>query len=319
MDRPSYEELQTQLDEAREVIRALRQGEVDAIISDRELALVRLRATEEALRKLTMELEDRVRERTTQLEGANRKLAEAMTELRATQVRVLESERVTALAALAAAVAHEVNSPLMGVLNAVGYVRRNEQRPELQQALRDADDGLRLISDITRNLLTIAHSGGKQRLQADVSAVIDRAANFLQADLESRGITLIRDVPRDLPPVLADDVRLQQLLSNLFTNARDALAASAVKTITVRAHTREGKMYVEVEDTGPGIPEDLQTKIFEPFYTTKAGHGTGLGLPVSRGIVEDLGGDLTVHSKPGAGARFVITLPLPGKRQSGDR
>jgi C4-dicarboxylate-specific signal transduction histidine kinase len=310
MDRVTYEELQRQLDEAREVIRALRQGEVDAIISERDLALVRLRATEEALRRLTQELEARVRDRTAQLQLANERLEVAMAELRATQVRVLESERVTALAALAGAVAHEVHSPLMGVWNAVGYVRKHETRPELAQALKDADEGLRMVSDITRDLLTFAHTPSHFRAEADVSRVIDRAVNFLQSDLESRGITVVREVQSQLPLLLGDEVRLQQVLSNLLVNARDALDESPEKKIVVRAGVVGEVMRIEVADTGPGVPQQMHDRIFEPFFTTKAGHGTGLGLPVSRGIVEDLGGRLTLEETPGRGATFRVQLPL---------
>lgn len=308
--RPSYTELQGQLEEAREVIRALRSGEVDAIISERDVALVRLRDTEEALRRLNLELEQRVRERTGQLEEANRRLQEAMSALQATHARLLELERTSALAALAAVVAHEVNSPLMGVLNAVAYVRRHEREPELFMALQDADAGLRHIGAIMRNLLTFAGPPTRFDVSADVAAVMQRALNLLQPDLQAHEVEVSSQIPADLPAVAGDETRLQQVFGNLLTNARDAVATAPARRVVVRAHAEDGAVLLEVEDTGPGIAAESREQIFEPFYTTKPGAGTGLGLPVARAIVEDLGGKLTLESPPGQGARFRVRLPL---------
>ncbi len=314
---PSYEQLQQQLAEAKEVIRALRQGEVDAIISERELALVRLRATEEALRKLTAELEDRVHDRTAQLEESNRRLMSALGELRAAQTRVLEAQRVTALATLAGAIAHEVSSPLMGVLNAVAFVRRHEQNPELVQALQDADEGLRSIVAISRNLLALGRPPERRGVRARVAEALDRALAMLAPDMEARGIQVKQDLPEDLPSVAVDEVRLQQVLTNLLTNARDAVEESAEKIIRIRAFREVGLAHIDVEDTGPGVPAEILPRLFQPFSTTKPGRGMGLGLNISRSLVEEHGGTLTLESpKP---ARFRITLPLARNVGSGAR
>lgn len=312
--KPSYEELQQRLAEAEEVIRVLRSGEIDAIIGERDIALVRLRATEEALRKLTTELEERVRERTVQLEETNTRLARAMDELRAAQVRLIESERLTTLATLAAAVAHEVNNPLMGVQNAVSYARRRAHEDEVREALADADEGLQRMADIVRNLLGFVRPAERRTVRAEVPVVVDRTLGFLGADLQARGVAVVVEMASSLPAAAIDPGRLQQVLTNLLTNARDAVAGSAEKRLLIRAEQADGRVRIEVQDSGPGVSAEIRERIFDPFFSTKPGQGTGLGLPVSRSLVEDCGGRLTLESGPGEGARFVVALPVFGEK-----
>ncbi len=135
----------------------------------------------------------------------------------------------------------------------------------------------------------------------------------MRAEFRAEGISVSTELPEALPPVWAKEGHLQQVFVNLFMNARDALKGSPVKHIVIKASTLDDHIAVSVRDTGPGIAPDLQGRIFDPFFTTKPpGQGTGLGLSVSRNIVNDLGGTLTCESQPGEGATFAVALPRSG-------
>jgi len=151
----------------------------------------------------------------------------------------------------------------------------------------------------------------------DINAALTQALFFIQRD-RRRGVTLEMDLAKDPPLVHVDGEQLQQVFLNLALNALQAMGSEGTLTIATRVEQERGAhtMVVTFSDTGPGIPEDQRELIFEPLYTTRT-DGTGLGLSTSRRIIERHGGNLTVVSRPGHGASFVIRLPVGMEPQKG--
>jgi histidine kinase len=156
----------------------------------------------------------------------------------------------------------------------------------------------------------------KERVQ--VNDVLRRAVDFFRQQLKLRGIEVVEELHRELPLVLAETNRLEQVFINLILNARDSIEErwegrnhlAPLKRITLGTSLDEGMITVQITDTGTGVPEGLQDKIFEPFFTTKKiGKGTGLGLSISYGIVRDYDGTIRVRNQEGEGATFIIQFP----------
>jgi histidine kinase len=156
----------------------------------------------------------------------------------------------------------------------------------------------------------------KERVQ--VNDVLRRAVDFFRQQLKLRGIEIVEELDRELPLVLAETNRLEQVFINLLLNARDSIEErwegrnhlGPSKRITLRTSLEEDVITVQITDTGTGVPEGIQDKIFEPFFTTKKiGKGTGLGLSISYGIVRDYDGTISVRSQEGEGATFIIQFP----------
>ena len=154
---------------------------------------------------------------------------------------------------------------------------------------------------------------GTDRATIDLNETLREVIDLVRSDVHRHGASIEIELADELPPVNADRVQLQQVLVNLVVNAAEAMASveQGTRSITVRTRRDAERFHVEVADTGPGIPTDQSQKVFEPFHTTKA-KGMGIGLAVSRTIIEDHGGQLGVGPNPdaGTGACFYFTLPV---------
>ena len=237
--------------------------------------------------------------------------ARDMTEERRVAEQLRQSEKLVALGELVAGVAHEVNNPLTGI-SAFAQLLQEEkltadQLEAAQMIKREADRAVSVI----RDLLTFARKTGPRSVPIDMNALIEQTMRLRTYGLRTAGIEMRQDLSPSLPRVRGDDRQLQQVLLNLVVNAEHAVANCPLRIVTLRTSASAGRVVVEVSDTGHGMSVEVQKRIFEPFFTTKPeGAGTGLGLSVSFGIVQTHGGMLTVHSAPGAGATFRLTLPL---------
>jgi two-component system NtrC family sensor kinase len=152
-----------------------------------------------------------------------------------------------------------------------------------------------------------------ERRHVMVDELIEKVLALTSADLRIESVKVDRDMAADLPPVWADGNQLQQVLVNLVTNAKQAMAELPEAERRLKVATRalgSDRVRISVEDTGPGIPADVLPKIFDPFVTTKGSAGTGLGLSISYGIIREHGGQITADSRPGHGATFTIDLPV---------
>jgi len=259
-----------------------------------------------------------------------------MTKRLETEQQLIQASKMATLGEMATGMAHELNQPLSVIKTASSFIRRKMERGEelardvLATMSREIDSHVDRASRIINHLREFGRKPEMKLGPVDAGEILHRALDIFSQQLKLREIQVVLDVEPDLPPVLADAGRLEQVFINMLINARDAIEEkwaatpkpAGPKRITLAAHSAGVRVAVEIVDTGNGIPPGVLNKIFEPFFTTKkVGKGTGLGLSISYGIIKDCGGDITACSEPGEGAHFVITLPVarPGAEGSGGR
>lgn len=226
------------------------------------------------------------------------------------QTKLTQTERLAAVGELAAGVAHEINNPINTVINCAQLIQDGDDAASNCQVI--IEEGKR-IADIVGDLLQFARDDRDSPQPTSVPEVVQRTLRLLGENWKRHGLRLQIDVPDDLPQVMARPQRLQQVLLNLLINAKDALLSVErdVRSVWLSAVAERGGVTTTVRDNGPGLPEQLGRRAFEPFVTTKrARGGTGLGLSISKSIVEGYGGTLEVESKPGQGAAFHAWLPV---------
>jgi len=242
-----------------------------------------------------------------------------MTHKRSMDERMFNTEKLAALGTLAAGVAHELNNPLTSIL---GFADLLLERfpPDCQeyQDLKIIEERGEHCRQIVENLLDYARAGTSLGEVANVNDDLETVLHLVSNTLLTRKIRLERNLDPDIPSVRGNSKELQQVFLNLINNAIHAMKDKG-GTLTVSSAIRGNRIMVKVADTGTGIPADIQSKIFDPFFTTKGhGEGTGLGLSVSLGLVQKLGGTITVSSSTGnpqtgepSGSVFTVVLPLP--------
>jgi C4-dicarboxylate-specific signal transduction histidine kinase len=235
--------------------------------------------------------------------------------------QLVHAARLAALGEMATGVAHEMNQPLaaiqMIVTSMLADLERDRFDPDrARQWLGTVNEQIGRISWIIGHIRSFSRNDGPEpTATAVVEETVEDTLGLLGAQLRSHGITIEHEIDAPLPPVRGDPRRLEQVLVNLLSNARDALDTVApgvprVVRVAVRHRPERDVVVLEVADTGPGMPPDVQERIFRPFFTTKdAGKGTGLGLSIVRTIVDECGGTIEVESSPGSGTVFRIELP----------
>ena len=231
------------------------------------------------------------------------------------QQQLIQSEKLSAIGELISGIAHELNNPLTGVM---GYSQLLQLRKDLDDR---AKDNLLKINNlalrcqkIVQNLLSFARKQKPERTFSDINEILEKTVELRSYELQVNNIEITRELDRHLPKTIADAHQLQQVFLNVLTNAEHAmLEAHGKGHLTIRTHPNPDntRIVVEINDDGPGIPENYLTRIFDPFFTTKeVGKGTGLGLSLSYGMIKEHGGNIYARSKLGEGAAFVIELPV---------
>jgi len=227
-----------------------------------------------------------------------------------------QREKLSSIGLLAAGVAHEVNTPLTGVSSytqmLLGMLSETDPKHALLLKVRRQAER---ATNIVNNLLNFSRTGSATEFsEIDISRVLDDTLQLLEPQLRSNQIEIIRDYDPDSPQVFGNSGQLQQVFTNLLLNARDSIPAGGSIRISTTPADDHG-LTIEVSDTGIGIAPENVAKIYDPFYTTKGvGRGTGLGLAVSYGIVQEHSGHISVESVPGRGTTFRITLPTSNAR-----
>jgi signal transduction histidine kinase/BarA-like signal transduction histidine kinase len=233
--------------------------------------------------------------------------------------QLLQAEKMAALGQTISGVAHELNNPLATILS---WAERLSQKNTLDSSVRR---GLETIlseaersARIVRNLLTFARKRQTTRAMVDVNQIVRETLALRAYEQRVSNVSVIDALAAGLPQVFADGHQVQQVLLNLIINAEQAmLSANGRGVLVVRTwhDATQESVILEINDDGPGIPEDVQPKIFDPFFTTKeVGKGTGLGLTVAYAIVQEHGGRIRIESRPNSGASFFVELPVTGAK-----
>jgi len=277
-------------------------GELQELANSFNTMSCQLEEAHQEINAWTRTLEERVEQKTRELSGA--------------QEEMLRVERMASIGKLAAVVAHEINNPLAGILTYAKLLKKRESREPQPNAetismLDLVESESRRCGEIVKNLMTFARPTSMNLEPSDLNLIIDRCVRLVQHQLELKNIELHLDLNRELSPVRCDSGQIEQVILALVMNAIDAIPNGGNLTVTSRRATSPGSIQVEVRDDGVGMPRDVLAKMFEPFFTTKEhGRGLGLGLAISRNIVDRHGGRIEVSSEPGRGTIFTITLPL---------
>jgi two-component system NtrC family sensor kinase len=233
------------------------------------------------------------------------------------QERLLQSEKMSSIGQLVSGVAHELNNPLTGIM---GFAQLLLMRKDLDAAVaqqiqtiyQEADRASKIVS----NLLTFARRREPRKEPANLNTLIERVLELRNYDLRVRNINVAQELDPALPDTMVDTNQILQVFLNIIINAEQAMRSTLEEggegtlRIATRA-SRPGMVLASFQDSGPGMSEETLRRIFDPFYTTKdAGEGTGLGLTISYGIVEEHGGRIWAESEPGRGTTFLIELPV---------
>jgi len=255
-------------------------------------------------------LEDHVQERTKELQEAYKKLKNA-------QNQIIQSEKMASLGRLIAGVAHEINNPLDGIQSSIHNIIQNpEDQMKNMVYLNLILENIRRIETIVKQLLGYARARSYRMEAVSLREIIEKTLILLEYRLSRSGIEVTKHYPEKDILVLGDDNHLQQVIMNILLNAIDAMPNGGDLRIQVKTENEKWAK-VAIEDTGVGIQKDDLPRIFDPFFTTKeVGKGTGLGLAVSLGIIEEHGGKIKVKSKIGHGTTFSILIPFLTSKQT---
>jgi len=226
-----------------------------------------------------------------------------------------QSEKMSSIGLLAAGVAHEVNTPLTGVSSytqmLLGMIPETDPKHALLQKMQRQTDR---ATNIVGNLLNFSRTGNAEEFgEIEVNKLLNDTLQLLEPQLRKSNIEIVKDYTKEPPAIAGSGGKLQQVFTNLILNARDAMFNGGTITLTTRLGYK-GDVLIEVADTGEGIPEENLTKVFDPFFTTKGvGNGTGLGLAVSYGIIQEHAGTIEVQSTEGEGTTFRLVFPTAQK------
>ena len=254
-----------------------------------------------------------------EIQQKNKELGKLLDDLKRSS-GLIQSEKMRALGTLTAGVAHELNNPMMGIINFVQYcLKHTEKEDRRYEPLTDAEREVKRCIDIVNNLLTFSHiekEGTEEFKRVDCNVIIERVIKILSYRFRAENITIKQELSDKLPHVNGQENRLQQVVLNIIGNALDAMKTTDERLLGITSVSDDNTVRIGIADTGGGIEEETQEQIFEPFFTTKpTGSGTGLGLSVCESIVKEHKGQLLCDSVMGRGTTFTIILPINLKQR----
>ncbi len=231
-----------------------------------------------------------------------------MSKQRALEDQLRKTERLAELGTLASGMAHEIGTPMNVILGRAELLMRKVGDESTKQGLETIVTQVERITKIMNQLLSFARKRPSEQRSVDLVEVTGAVLDMLREKFNSNDIHIIKDYRPNLPAAMADTDHITQVLLNLLLNACQAMPDGG--TLTLRLCAQGDMLELSIQDTGTGISEDQITKIFDPFFTTKAvGEGTGLGLTVVHGIIQEHNGTISVRSIPDQGTTFTISLP----------
>jgi signal transduction histidine kinase len=254
---------------------------------------------------------DEIGELSTSFNDMAGELKERESSLKKAQHALVQSEKMAAVGTLSAGLAHEVKNPLSAVLGYAQLSKRKLDQPEaLLKHLDTIENETRRCNEIIGNLMQFSRQEKGEHEQISVNEVVEKSMAIVDHQLGLKSVEIKSELADELPDISGNANQLQQVIMNLMINAQQAMGEEG-GTVSLATLIEDDSLLITVSDTGPGIEPDIAAKIFEPFYTTKpAGQGTGLGLSVTYGIIQDHGGDISVKRSESGGAKFVVALPL---------
>ncbi len=219
-------------------------------------------------------------------------------------------DKLSSLGRMAAGIAHEINNPLAGILlYSSNLSKKVPSGGPLEEGLKIIVKETQRCKSIIQGLLQFARDKEPKRVLADINDIVESALGIVENEFHLQHVSIRRALAKDTGKTFLDENQIEQVLINILLNALHAVGHNGTVNILSAVDQDEGRVRVEISDNGSGIAADDMKRIFEPFFSTKA-NGTGLGLAVSYGIIENHQGDIKVFSKPGHGTRFVIELPI---------
>ncbi|MGH9522851.1 MAG: sensor histidine kinase, partial [Terriglobales bacterium] len=266
---------------------------------------LRLRAAHEEITSWARTLETRVDEKSKELQRAHD--------------HVVHVEKMASIGKMAAVVAHEINNPLSGILTYSKLLQKwvqkvhgdDEKRKEIGECLTLIESESKRCGDLVKNLLTFSRSAPMNLAWTNVNQIVDRCVRLVHHQLDIGSVQLQCDLADEVPIMHCDPAQIEQVLLALVMNALDAMPRGGNLLVRTRSLPQSRQVELQVRDDGMGIPPDLLPRLFEPFLTTKeTGKGVGLGLAISKTIIERHGGQIEVESQPGRGTTFYVFLPV---------
>jgi len=220
------------------------------------------------------------------------------------------NEKMAELGKLAAGIVHELNTPLSVIVSAAQLIlRENELSGFVREMVERIGDEAHRLSSLSRGVLTFSRKDPDGESEIEINEVVRETLNFLRYEAQRRSVKVIEELDYHLPSLTINRNYLKQVMINLVMNACQAMPDGG--TLHIRTSSSASAIYLQVADTGTGIPADKLADIFTPFFTTKpTGEGTGLGLYLSRQLVQLTGGEILVESTPGEGTTFTLVFPL---------